>query len=91
MGGGFLGGDLAVLSYVVIGGVALAVAVPVTIALIRTLNQTWLDWDWRRKDDEPGEREVPQPQLTPRTNPPNTDQGITCPERQWGTTPRQWR
>lgn len=40
-------GDLELVSYFVIGAGTLIVLIPVGLLLIRRLNETWLDPDWR--------------------------------------------
>lgn len=40
-------GDLELLAYLVVGVSALAIVAPLTLIVIRRLNETWLDADWR--------------------------------------------
>lgn len=42
------GGDLQLLAYLVTGVGTLVVAVPVGLLVIRRLNETWLDPEWRK-------------------------------------------
>lgn len=48
-------GDLQMVAYLVIVVGTLAVAIPVGLLLIRRLNETWLDADWRAARGERGQ------------------------------------
>jgi hypothetical protein len=73
-------GDPHALAYVVMGIATLAIVVPLTIALIRLLNETWLDPDRRGEGQGPRQEEV-APAAKPMSR--GTDQRVT-PRRPGG-------
>ena len=42
-----MGGDFELLGYLLVGVIALALVVPIALMVLRRLNETWLDADWR--------------------------------------------
>jgi hypothetical protein len=87
------GGDPQVLVYILVGIVALAVAAPLTIFLIRVLNQTWLDSAWRKNEElhrggvAPTGRGPSQGKKGPMS--PGSSQEIMPQEARWGITSRE--